>query len=159
MYDDPYQYDDPYGDRYYPAPQRFGAPQPRRKWPIALVVVLVAASASFVVFWGADEEQDFDEFCRVARRAADVNRVEVESLPQEEVQAAVRTAAARLILLHERLEQAAPPHLQGDVAEMIAGYREAVRSPSVALLSAVDQSDAGQRVGAAVVSECQQASG
>lgn len=95
------------------------------------------------------------EFCRAVRRVAGVDRP-AASLPSDEVPPAVRRAAARLILLHERLEQTAPSEVQDDVAQMIEGYRQAVRIPSVPQLNAVEESEAGRRVARAAESECRE---
>lgn len=150
-------YDDPYGDRYYPEEQGYSPGPSRRRpiWPVAVILVLVAAAGSVALFWGSDDGRDMGEFCRAARRVAGVDRPDA-SLPSEEAPPAVRRAAARLILLHERLEQTAPSEVQADVAQMIDGYRQAVRSPSVSQLYAVEESEAGQRVARAAESECRE---
>lgn len=150
-------YDDPYGDRYYPEEQSYRQRPSRRRtiWPVMLLLVLVAAAGTFAVVRGIGEKQDTDEFCRTVRRVAGVDRPDGSS-PGQEVPLAVRRAAARLILLHERLEQTAPPEVQDDVAQMIDGYRQAVRSPSVPQLSAVEDSEAGQRVARVAESECRE---
>lgn len=149
-------YEDPYGDRYYAAEPEYREPPRRRRkiWPIGLLLVLVAAGASLAVFWGTGGEDDLGEFCRVSRRVAGVDRPDAGSTGGEEESTAVRTAAAQLILLHERLEQVAPADLREDVARMVDGYREAVRSPSVSQLDAVGESEAARRVGAVVASDC-----
>lgn len=150
-------YDDPYGDRYYTEEPQYREPPRRRRkiWPIGLLLVLVAAGASFAVFLITGGEEDLGEFCRVSRRVAGVNRPDAGSIGSEEA-TAVRRAAARLILLHERLEEVAPADVQEDVARMVDGYRQAVRSPSVPQLNAVGESEAARRVAGVVASECGQ---
>lgn len=134
--------------------------RPRRKSRSRIWLTLAILTGTLVggglLYFSAQDGRNYDieAFCRQARRLNSVELQAVQSAPEGERPAAVRSAAARLILINEQLAQFAPSRIQGDLESLIEGYRAAVRSSDFAELQALEGSGERAEVARLVASDC-----
>lgn len=125
------------------------------RWALGLLIVAILAAGAFAVYTrGFGGSVATAEFCARARPVEDVR---IPPRSEDIAPSEVKVAAARLVLINERMEEAAPRSLRSDIAEAVERYRAAVRSGEADDLRAAAESDAGRSVADAIETECSDA--